>query len=180
MSLKCYYHPERESITKCETCGRLICVACKTVVHRTHGTNEDRYSTRHEVCVPCKLDEELQKFSMTRIIATFSIFFIFIIIFISITTVTNTQMRDPILRFLPIIGIVALIIITIGYLIWMIFKRPKEIAKIKIQKEEFLKSIKVPTSIKEEEIITKFCPECGTRVEPDTSVCSYCGFIIKE
>ena len=69
---KCSYHPDRDAITKCEMCEKLICVECKNIFQQRHTTTShygyDRsryrigygryrhtsyYYTRHELCTPC-------------------------------------------------------------------------------------------------------------------------------
>ena len=60
MSLKCAYHPEREANTKCEKCGKLICLECKQAFTTTHGTEDTRYSVRHEYCQACYYDYKIK------------------------------------------------------------------------------------------------------------------------
>ena len=58
--LNCYYHPGRQASTKCEKCGKVICLECKTVYHETRstGTGDSRssYSVRREFCPVCFYD----------------------------------------------------------------------------------------------------------------------------
>ena len=60
MKPSCHYHPNRDAITKCEQCGKLICIECKMIFRKQHsaGTSEHRtyYVTQHEVCPPCFYD----------------------------------------------------------------------------------------------------------------------------
>ncbi len=175
MSLKCHYHPEREAQSKCEKCGRVICVECKMVYHKTvhRGTGDDRYaySERYEYCPLCYYDTQIKKYkSYSHGCIAFAIFFI-------IAAVFMTGFFNPIIFTLLSVGIVISLVL---FVFLRFVYSPKKTAEFNAKKEEFLQRTKTPTVSKKEEITTKFCPECGTRVEPDASVCSYCGFVIKE
>lgn len=144
------------------------------VYHKTvhRGTGDDRYaySERYEYCPVCYYDTQVKKYKSHSYGCIG-----FVIVFI-IAAVFMTGLFNPIIFTLLSIGI---LISVIAFVYLRFVYSPKKTAEFNAKKEEFLQSIKTPTSIKEE-ITTKFCPECGTRVEPDASVCSYCGFIIKE
>ena len=174
MSLKCYYHPEREAQSKCEKCGKVICVECKMVYHRTvhRGTGDDRYaySERYEYCPICYYDTQIKKSkSYSYGCIAFAIFFI-------VAAVFMTGFFNPIIFTLLLVGVVISLVL---FVILRFVYSPKKTAEFNAKKEEFLQRTKKPSVTKKEEI-TKFCPECGTRVETDASVCSYCGFVIKE
>jgi len=180
MSLKCAYHPEREASTKCEKCGKLICVECKTVIHTRHGTGENRYSTRHEICIPCKYDREIGGFGIRVNIIGFIMCIAFLSIFIGITTYANINMPHFDLIAFPIIGIIALVIIGAYFIYWMTVKRKRGILKAKIQKEEYLKKLIQLPSKKDDTPSKMFCHECGGQITSDDSICSHCGAIIKD
>ena len=82
---KCTYHPNRDAITKCEMCQKVICVECKNVFQQRHSTSSTshygsrsrgyggsysrgsgRYSstsyyyTRHELCTPCFYERKIK------------------------------------------------------------------------------------------------------------------------
>ncbi|MHA1167878.1 MAG: hypothetical protein ACTSP4_10820 [Candidatus Hodarchaeales archaeon] len=50
-SARCFYHPDREAVEKCEKCGRLICLEDK-MVYRTVGTM-DSDGRRYILCPIC-------------------------------------------------------------------------------------------------------------------------------
>jgi len=181
MSLKCFYHPEREAATKCEKCGKVICVECKMVYHKTvhRGTGDDRYaySERYEYCPVCYYDTEIKKYKNYSY-GCIGVMIVFIIA--AIFMFFPTGLYTPMMFVVGILLSLGIFISIIAFFYLRFVYSPKKTAEFNAKKEEFLQSIKTPTSIKEEEITAKFCPECGTRVEPDYSVCSYCGFIIKE
>ena len=181
MSLKCYYHPEREAATKCEKCGKVICVECKMVYHKTvhRGTGDDRYaySERYEYCPVCYYDTEIKKYKNYSY-GCIGVMIVFIIA--EIFMFIPTGLYTPMMFIVGILLSIGILISIIAFFILRFVYSPKKTAEFNAKKEEFLQSIKTPTITKKEEITTNFCPECGTQVEPDASVCSYCGFIIKE
>ncbi|MFX1251633.1 MAG: zinc ribbon domain-containing protein [Promethearchaeota archaeon] len=64
-NLECYYHPDRTAATKCEKCGRLICLECR-MIHRERVivTTDDTQFVRYEYCPDCmpKKTEESQTY----------------------------------------------------------------------------------------------------------------------
>lgn len=172
MSLKCYNHPEREATSKCEKCGNVICPECIMVYRETvhRGTLPHYvYSQRYEYCPTCFYDKKIKVYGprnmMVAIIIT-----IFLIIMI-----VGLQMIFP-----NLIILITLILIIVAINIYTFVSCPIKLKELKKKKTEFLNSVKPSPTIREDRIPSKFCPECGTQVEPDVSVCSYCGFIIKE
>ena len=65
MSLKCYFHPDREASTKCEKCEKMLCIECKKPYTATHGVSESRYATQHDMCKPCYYDIEMQRYTIS-------------------------------------------------------------------------------------------------------------------
>lgn len=57
---------------------------------------------------------------------------------------------------------------------------PGKEKEFELQKAEFLNRISDTRSLKEEKILELYCPECGKKLEPYISVCSYCGSLIKD
>ncbi|MFX1409048.1 MAG: zinc-ribbon domain-containing protein [Promethearchaeota archaeon] len=178
MSLNCYYHPEREASTKCEKCGKIICLECKMVYHETYyrGTGDDRYAytKRYEYCPVCYYDTQIKKHKRSSIGFIFlTIMLLFMLGFMFFFNFADIQIFIMFLSIGITISIVAFI--------YMQFIRiPKKVEEVETKKEEFLRSTKIPKPIKEEEIPPKFCPECGTSIESGASICSYCGFVVKE
>ena len=60
MSVKCHYHPDREATKKCEKCEKLICIECCKTFNVRHSSGDSSYSTRHDYCLPCYYDRELE------------------------------------------------------------------------------------------------------------------------
>ncbi|MFX0173608.1 MAG: hypothetical protein ACFE9L_17090 [Candidatus Hodarchaeota archaeon] len=48
---RCFYHPNRVAVTKCERCNRLICLEDKTIYRRYGGM--DRADDIYTYCPPC-------------------------------------------------------------------------------------------------------------------------------
>lgn len=173
--LNCFYHPERDASTKCEKCGRMICLECKTVYHEVHstGTGDSRssYSIRREFCPVCFYDQKIRmRLSIRkvgRIIA--SIFTIIVLIVVLVLVFLKGWLASFI--FLPFLIPIDILAFAYG---------PHSEVEFERQKVEFLNSVKTIQQVKEERLKGLFCPECGNQLEPDVSVCSYCGTIIKE
>jgi len=184
MSLKCYFHPEREATSKCEKCGKLICLECKLVYHETYtGGSKDTsyaYSKRYEYCPFCYYETKIKKYKINSIgLLCAAITFVFMLVFY-ITFTLPTGFFHPTLYIPVIIISIGIIITTIAFFFRQFIQTPKKVDEIETKIEEFLKSIGTPINIKEEGVISKFCPECGTTLESGASICSYCGYIIKE
>lgn len=180
MSLKCVYHPEREASTKCEKCGKLICLECKQAFTTTHGTEDSTYSVRHEYCQVCYYDYKIKSVKYSPIACAIVIIFfviglIMVNTFISETSFSAGEMSIP----LTIIG-TGLTISIIVFLYVVLVYRPKKMALYEDKKQIFLSGTRKAPSVKEEKPVEKFCSECGNKLEPDVSVCSYCGSIIED
>lgn len=80
---------------------------------------------------------------------------------------------------LTIIGI-GLTISIIAFFYVVLVYRPKKMALYEDKKRIFLSDTRKAPSVKEEKPVEKFCSECGNKLEPDVSVCSYCGSIIED
>ena len=165
MSLKCYYHPDREATEKCETCEKLICIECKKSISRTHGSSESRYATQHDLCKPCYYDNEMEKYRPPsrnhRIVAViFPIIDLILIIIVLDGGFQNTGALIPIIAFLSVLSLLAVISYIVGR------KRfPAKLAKLKTKKEKFFKILQTGS----------VCQECGNKVETGISICPSCG-----
>lgn len=181
MSLKCYYHPEREAQSKCEKCGKLICLECKRVFNVTHGVDESRYSTRHEFCQICYFDRGLKtaKHSSTGCIICIIMDTLMIVLTIVIPYSMgfyDIEFFKPAIYIPVIILSIGLIIAIILFLYMKFIYGPKKVVEITTQKENYLRSLKYPS--KEKEIIPpskRFCHECGNQIDSNVSICPHCG-----
>ena len=173
MSLKCYYHPNREAITKCENCEKMICIECKKPISVTHGVQESRYATQHDFCMPCYYDSEMKNydFSPRGYYIFASIVAMSVVIFIILALIS---------AFSEIEGKIALVITfsvftfisTVLFLsaLKSFFKNkgrfPVMLAELKTKKENFLKTLRS----------SNVCPECGNKIEVGFSICPSCGY----
>lgn len=188
MSLKCAYHPNRNATDKCEKCGKVICPECKMVDRETHyggtGDSSYAYSTGYDYCPVCFYDKKIRKYSffnyLGAIIITIGVI-VYIIIIMQIfggfgEWAKTVRIFDMILFSLPIILVVAL---DINNFIFAPIKARKKNKRFTEKKLEFLNSLESAGLLYEEKQMRLHCPECGNKLDPGTSVCSYCGGIIK-
>jgi len=180
MSLKCVYHPDREASTKCEKCGKLICLECKQTFTTTHGTEDSRYSVRHEYCQVCYYDYKIKSAKYTPVVCVISILFFIISLIMINTFISNTDFSPEDLSTPILIMYAGLFISIIVSIYLLLVYRPKKIALYENKKQIFLTSTGKSPSSKEAKPIEKFCSECGNKLEPGVSVCSYCGVFIEE
>jgi len=164
MSLKCYYHPDREATTKCEKCEKMLCIECKKQNSVTHGAGESQYATQHEFCMPCYCDNEMEKYAPPGRRAQIALIILPIIdlIFIILFFNYGFGLIAPSLFF----GVLSLAAV-ISY-----FKKrkisPVKLAELKAKKENFFKILQSGG----------FCPECGNKVETGIAICPSCGYDI--
>lgn len=172
MSLRCAYHPEREASAKCEKCSKVVCLECKMVYHERHsggtGNRSYAYSVRREFCPVCFYDRKIKTYgSQAKIGATI------------FTIITLIMFIVPFILTGDFFGIIFLLImIPIDILVFVY--GPRKVKEFEYQKAEFLNSIRDTQSPKEDKILELFCPGCGEKLDPNTSVCSYCGSVIKD
>ena len=174
MSLKCYYHPEREAATKCEICEKVICVECKKPYTVTHGVSESRYATQHDACMPCYYDREIERHQAA--LSSKGNYICLGILGGGVVTflILAITLPQPITWAPPILNILFLIFTIIFSIIFLFFLRsflkgrktfPGVIAGLKGKKEGFLKSLE----------IGGVCPGCGNKIEVGISICPSCG-----
>ena len=173
MSLKCYNHPEVDATTKCEKCHKLICLRCKKNFNITHGSGRDKYSTSHVYCRGCyhNLGNRKYRSSPYRpliFILPFAIVFVFVIITIFAFPFFHFTMAIP-----PLIVSVILIIVIIGVIYSRSAKAPVKLMESMVSKEDDIRSMNLPTKSQ-----NKFCQECGKQIDPDASICPYCGITL--
>jgi len=91
---RCHYHPQIDAITKCERCGKYLCLECKKVYHQVVGDDDMFGATREDLCPDCY---EKRKASNWLISLLFIIIFL-IGASIMVTNFNNMNSNDP---FLP-------------------------------------------------------------------------------
>ena len=184
MSLKCAYHLEREASSKCEKCGKLICLECKMVYRQTvHGGSGDSsyaYSKRYEYCPVCYYDAKAKIYKYSSIVGFFTIGMLIFMLFVVFLPTSPLSYSHPAM-YIPLIIISIMLAIAVIVVVYLHFiRRPKKVGELDAKKEEFLRSIKTPTKNIDEEEMGFFCTECGNKIDPDASICSYCGRTVKK
>ncbi|MFX0040879.1 MAG: B-box zinc finger protein [Promethearchaeota archaeon] len=148
MSLKCAYHPEREASAKCEKCGKVICLECKIVNHKTiHGGSKDHsyaYNRSYEVCTICYYDRKTNTYgNRAKIIGGITI--VFLIIYIAFDLTMFNLIGIPgvpsIFYIFDIIFLLVPIVIIVVIIYLMFIYGPKKVEEFKSKKEDFLNSI---------------------------------------
>jgi len=197
---KCSYHPNRDAVTKCEMCGKLICVECKNVYQQQHShttsssfdsdsLSHTTYSyTRHEVCTPCFYERKIKGLESpgNYCVIIFGIIFTGIASFMTYMFINfaanwgGPAMFSPLpFIFIPII----FIIIGIGMILGGVRSRltaPQKVEALKLKKEEFFKNLSSTPSITQATVSSapsryKTCPYCGDKVDKDEKICDKCG-----
>jgi len=173
MSLKCYYHPEREAQSKCDKCGKLICLECKKSFNVIRSSSERSYSTRHEYCQVCYFKHQsLSVYSKPCFFIT-AIIMMTVFLIISNEMIKSTGFDSSFQNFLiPII-----IVLFIAFIFSIIYGVKKR-AKIKSQKEDFLMNVK--KSSRKKEVKIPICKKCGKKVDLNAMICPYCGSDIEK
>ena len=185
----CYYHPSRNAITKCESCGKLICVECKNIFQQTHsaGTPEHRtyYVTRNELCTPCFYDKRIKAIKIGRVVPIcFGTFFlvigiIFFRVMYSFTSIVSEGLEDPFIfySYVPLIMFtcIGFIVILVGVLKFA--TSGKKITDMEAKKTEFLKSVASASSAKgrTQPVKREYCHHCGNKINPGEKICEQCG-----
>ncbi len=172
-NVSCYYHPNRDAITKCEKCGKLICVECKMVIGETRyddtGDNSYTYSKRQEFCKLCYYNKKIKIYS-----AEGNLFF-YICLFIILIIIS---LISPIYM---VFSIFLAVVCLIGTL-----TAPKKLSKNLAEKEKFLNSL--DQSLKKTSISNKnnqyskddntsdltYCQQCGKRIDINATFCNLC------
>ncbi|MFX1501529.1 MAG: zinc-ribbon domain-containing protein [Promethearchaeota archaeon] len=171
MSLKCYYHSDRDAQSKCDKCGKLICLECKKAFTATHGVNKSQYATRHELCLLCYFDREMASIRSSS--TTCLVFIVFAIIMTTVFSFTNQRFI-----FVPIIiGSIAIIISIILYYHTKYIWGPRKAETISIQRQKFMDSLKISKEKQGIKPINSeiYCSKCGNKIEEKVSICPHCG-----
>lgn len=173
MSVKCNYHPEREATTKCEKCGKFICLECRTAIHRYHGTTDSSYSTRHEICIPCYYDTKLERYSfnLRPTYICFGVLVIGILIFLILDQTIGLHFdNSPIGPFTIVMFFISGVFLILLILFFRNKKRvPVIYAELTRQKKHWLSTGKTD----------RICPNCGNNVEVGIYRCPSCSSKIK-
>ncbi len=184
----CYYHPSREAMDKCESCGKLICVECKNVYRyrRSSGTSDHRryYYMSQELCTPCFCDANIKGAKMTK----YQPFLMLIpIVFMGIMFMFisgNIGSMGVLSNILPMMILPVFIVLIPFGIIFLVLLRnsllsPKKEAEFNMRKQEFFNNISVPSgapaSVPVHSSAPAYCKQCGSNLDPDEKFCSQCG-----
>lgn len=177
----CKYHPHQNAVAKCEKCGAMLCLQCKSVYRMRHNSTHHHhsYSNRIELCPECY--EERVKRSNNPLTCILPV--IFIIIFMTISSSMFSGIGSfgfgGIQAVFFIVPILMLVIIGYQYFV----KGPQRIAEAKRRKEASLNSMNYSntSSVHDEHKYTSskrnipHCNQCGALIENNSSFCSNCG-----
>lgn len=173
MSLKCYNHPEVDATTKCEKCHKPICLRCKKYFNITHGSGRDKYSTSHVYCRVCYHTLGTRKSIPSSLGSLICI--LPIAIFLVITIIIGATF--PFFHFTMVIPIIILSVMLIIVIIGVIYSHstqsPTKLVESMVSKEDDIRSMNLPVKSQ-----NKICQECGNQIDPDASICPYCGIIL--
>lgn len=206
---RCHFHPDRDAITKCEHCGRLICVECKMVYRKSHssgsGDTHSYYYTYHDYCTPCFYDRKIKNLNPIGPICI--IFFGFIFLGVSIFMLgqaidfvnswvnpidmlpsyfpdswpQSSNLSAP--TFLPMFASI-FVLVAIGLIIFglaSLIIAPHKQNALRAKKEIFLESISSQSRKPIEDIPLKYtyCPSCGAQDDYHAKYCSKCGCLVE-
>lgn len=203
--LKCYYHPDSEAVTKCEECGKPICLLCKKIHRERHHTGVGESSGYIErtldLCGPCYYNKKEKIASSTAsswlcsiIGIVFSLIFIgvAVLIFGGLDSLNNAisgndvpdgmfdvmTIMTIVISFFFILGPIICILLMIYNIMTMGKRSEKSLIKLSREREQYMAN----TGIHEEEIYDKYrspgkmrCGNCGETVSAYDEYCPGCG-----
>ncbi|MFX1274355.1 MAG: B-box zinc finger protein [Promethearchaeota archaeon] len=197
----CHFHPNRDAITKCEHCGKLICVECKNVYRKSHssgsGDNMSYYYTHYDLCSPCFYDQKIKALNPVGsifliisgiLIIIFSLsMFSFMIIPPQFPASSFPQLQDrPVIPSFNTFSFIMLIPFFFGIVfiiigIILICTAPRKKDALKAKKELFLESISLQSQEQIEDILVNnlYCPLCGAQEDINAKYCSKCGSTLR-
>ncbi len=189
---RCAYHPDREAVTKCEQCGALICLECKSIYRRRYHSshNHHSYSTRYELCPIC-YEEKVRK-------ANNPLFLIFpcafLVVFMGIVSTMFAGFSGSFIGGFGLIFIIVPIIMAGVLLYQFLVKGPQQKREAEEKKNRILQgrspssfersrsSTYASSSLNETRSVTSnstgkkiYCQQCGHELDPNSSFCSNCG-----
>ena len=163
--LKCYYHPDSNAMTKCEDCGKPICLRCKKIHREKHHTGVGESSGYIErtldLCGPCYYNKKEKIASSTAgsllcsiIGIVFSLIFIGVAVFIfgGFDAMTNAISGNDVpdgmfdimsiliivLSFFFILGPVICILLLVYNMLTMGKRSEKNLIKLSREREQYM------------------------------------------
>ncbi len=200
--IKCYFHPERNAVEKCEECGKFVCVECKYNFKKKHthrtGKTSSVYYTHHELCPQCYANAiESDGNSMKAALPCFGYIIFLMFGIAAMTAITRTQSewgyfsefaRQQDRIFLGIFTTILVIagLSTIGNLIYSVLVKGPQATekanKIRSKVKNLLEAkinykLKKKTSTRDSKVsqFTLNCPFCGAPTRIGQNTCKFCG-----
>lgn len=186
--IHCFYHHDITAASKCEHCGKSICLDCVRIdkIRHSGGKHSSGYTERLELCAPCHYD---------RIENTGIGGFLFLILFgivfglVPLTSILSSPGVPGIFFLFISVFVIAGFGLAIKG-IKDILELPKKKEEAKKEKELFFNSLQhtraeipmkpaknnqSPSFSVVKQGSTFFCQQCGGKVSNDASFCPHCG-----
>jgi hypothetical protein len=182
-NLNCYIHKDRTAVSKCDECGKYICLECQ------HDSSESSFSssntTKIKICPFCyadKIENDLSSVGPLFGCIVFVIF-AFILIFIFSSLGNSFPFSSPFeqnseLPGIAIAFILFSVFLIIGVIAFLFSKKQnepnKEAETIRARAKKAIEESKkiITTSEKQTPL---YCRYCGAPIEVYEKTCSYCG-----
>lgn len=200
--INCYYHPNIEAVTKCEDCGKPICLKCKKIHRETHhagvGESSSYYATQHDLCGPCYYNTQEKIASSTAgswicsiVGIVFSIIFIGvgILVFGGLETmmeaISGSELpENSFLDMMPtfmafviaiffILGPAICILAMIYNILTMGGRSNKKLESIRREREHYMANTGIKDTFRN--VGGNICGNCGTEVSSYDQYCPGCG-----
>lgn len=189
----CHFHPNRTAISKCEKCGKIICLECKKIHRVSRSSNSGSSSYRYEYCPECNY-EAAQKSQVSGIVFIF-IAIIMFVVFASVSGIFDSgssPFGGPPPEFVGFFVLMVVVFLgAVGYTV--LVKVPKKIESTKKEYEQALghplsnsdsdpmpaekTKIEYSPQIKSKKINhrTVYCSACGQKFYDNIKFCPNCG-----
>ncbi|MFX0053186.1 MAG: hypothetical protein ACFE8U_18070 [Candidatus Hermodarchaeota archaeon] len=181
---RCFYHPNRVAVTKCERCNRLICLEDKTIYRRYGGM--DRADDIYTYCPACYNILRKQGAEMAPrvfggmcviflifVIGAFAVFIFFVMMMMNATSDGSSSGSVSMGQFLPflllpMIFFIGIVIIGGLFLFFFLKRNQKSIQETTSnQMNQFTPSSRFQDTIS--------CDQCGAVLQPTEMFCPTCG-----
>ena len=177
--LNCYFHKDRTAASKCDDCGKYICLECQYESIESNFGNSSSAPTK--ICPYCKADKVENNDQMVIGVLACIGFVMVIIIFIG---VASNMGGDPFETSpdtgigIAIFFVILVIAIIIGTIIYASSNKEKKVnpeaEAIRAKAKKAIEESKNVVSA-EEKHTPLFCQFCVAPIESDAKTCSYCG-----
>lgn len=180
----CKYHQDRAAVAKCDICGAMLCLECKSVYRHTyHSSNHYSHTVRYELCPECYARKVHQSYNPI----CFCFFALFLIFFVSIGVgpLFSFGVQGEPGTFIFIVPFLAIPGIMILLLIYQFFVRgPQEKAAADKKLQKALQSLHgtgySTPSLKFQRNYApghrqRYCQKCGQPLDEYATYCGNCG-----